>query len=378
MATTGREVLTIHATDAYPRNTEGAFALLNDGRILYAYSRFIGGSEDESEAEICAVFSDDDGESWSDSRTLLTKAPDDVNIMSVSFLRMQDGSLGMFFLRKTGEGKQQNGILYLSRSYDDAVTWGEATRCIPCDGYFVTNNDRVIRLKSGRVIIPTSYHPNLQGRAVSRFFISDDDCVTFHEANGCLELPFYDTVSGMQETGIAELKDGRLWAWARTAYGYQYEAFSEDQGETWSDVRPNPFFTSPLSPMGAKHIGNGKLLAVFNPIPVFNGRFSVQGAPSPHAMAKTAKSYDMYHPFMTFCGRTPLTCAVSDGGPGEFLPLLKNLEDDPELGFCYPAIFSNKDYVLIAYFFGYYRDGRAFYDGRIKKLSLDELTGTES
>lgn len=377
MATAGREVLTIHATDAHPRNTEGAFALLNDGKIMYAYSRFIGGSEDESESDIYAVFSADDGETWYGGRTLLQKAPGDINIMSVSFLRMQDGSLGMFFIRKTGAGKQEQGIIYLSRSYDEGLTWNDATRCISCDGYFVTNNDRVIRLKSGRVIIPTSYHPNVQSRAVSRFFISDDDCATFHEAKQSLELPFHDTVAGMQETGIAELKDGRIWAWARTAHGYQFEAFSEDQGETWSDVRPNPFFTSPLSPMGAKYIGNEKLLAVFNPIPVFNGRFSVQGAPSPHAMAKTVKSYDMYHPFMTYCGRTPLTCAVSDGGPGEFLPLLKNLEDDPELGFCYPAILSHKDYVLIAYFFGYYKDGRAFYDGRIKKLSLDELTGKE-
>ena len=349
----GKQVHFLPTGDSVKRAGEGAFARLS------------------------AVFSADEGETWGGHRVLLTCRPEDKNIMSISFLRMLDGSLGMFFIRKTGEGKEENSIIHLSRSYDEGMTWSESVRCIPCDGYFVTNNDRVIRLRSGRVIIPTSYHPALQGRATSRFFISDDDCASFHEASGRLELPFYDTVSGMQETGIAELKDGRLWAWARTAHGYQYEAFSEDQGETWSDVRPNPFFTSPLSPLGAKHIGNSKLLAVFNPIPVFNGRFSVQGAPSPHAMAKSVKSYDMYHPFMTFCGRTPLTCAVSDGGPGEFLPLLKNLEDDPELGFCYPAIFSNKDYVLIAYFFGYYKDGRAFYDSRIKKLSLDELTGKE-
>ena len=37
---------------------------------------------------------------------------------------------------------------------------------------------------------------------------------------------------------------------------------SEDEGETWSDVRPNEFFTSPNSPMSAKWIQNEKILAV--------------------------------------------------------------------------------------------------------------------
>ena len=81
----------------------------------------------------------------------------------------------------------------------------------------------------------------------------------------------------------------------------------------------------------------------------------------------------MYHTFSAYAGRTPLTCAISKGGPDEFLPKLINLEDHPDLGFCYPAILSNKDYVLIAYFYGYYKDGKAYYDGRIKKLLLDEF-----
>ena len=376
MALTGREVLTIHASEDFPRNTEGAFALLNDGSILYAFSRFIGGSDDDSKAEIYSYTSYDDGETWENGRVLKAMDDEDINIMSVSFLRMNDGALGMFYLRKFKEGENENCTPYLIRSYDEGKTWSTPERCVKEDGYFVMNNDRVIRLKSGHVLIPTSYHPNLQSRATSCFFVSDDDCKTFRKTKGELELPFFDKVAGMQETGAVELKDGKIWAFARTAHGFQFEAISEDEGETWSDVRPNPFFTSPLSPMGAKWINNGKLLAVFNPIPVFNGRFSMEGAKSPHALSNNTRK-SMYHTFNTYGGRTPLTCAVSDNGPHDFLPLLKNLEDDPDLGFCYPAILSNKDYVLIAYFFGYIKEGKAYYDGRIKKLSLDDLTGIE-
>lgn len=372
MALSGREVLTIVASEEFPRNTEGAFALLNDGTIMYAYTRFKGGSDDESSSEIYAVFSCDDGETWGNGRTIMEKE-DDINIMSISFLQMTDGSLGMFFLKKNGKGEDMNCLPYLTRSYDGAITWTKPELCIKNDGYFVMNNDRVIRLKSGKVVIPLSYHHKVCHNGVSCFFISDDDCKTFYESKQRLEIPFKNSKSGMQETGVAQLKDGRLWAWARTSHGYQFEAFSCDEGETWSDVNPNPFFTSPLSPMGAKMIDEERMLAVFNPIPVFNGRFSHTDAPSPHAMSKNVRSYDMYHTFSAYAGRTPLTCAISKGGPDEFLPKLINLEDHPDLGFCYPAILSNKDYVLIAYFYGYYKDGKAYYDGRIKKLLLDEL-----
>lgn len=379
MSTIGREVLLIKPSPENPRNTEGAFALLNDGTIMFAYSRFIGDSGDNSEAEIYAVFSHDDGETWGDGRTILRKRPEDKNIMSVSFLRMLDGSLGMFYLRKTGEGRELNCLTNLVRSYDEGLTWSEPQCCMECGGYYVVNNDRVIRLKSGRVVIPASFHPECRDRAVARFFISDDDCKTFRQSKGELELPFSHTFTGMQETGVCELKDGRLWAWARTGHGYQFEAYSEDEGETWSDVNPNEFFTSPNSPMSAKWLPNEKLLAVFNPIPLYNGRFSLTTAKSPHATSDATINFDMYHPFSVYEGRTPLTCAISKGGPKNFEPELRNVEDNPELGFCYPSIFSHKDFVLLAYFivgekYGYTGLDMNLYGIRIKKVSLEEFS----
>ena len=55
MRKTGRTVTEICPTLENPRKTEGAFALLNDGRIIFAFSNFVNGSGDDSEAEITAV-----------------------------------------------------------------------------------------------------------------------------------------------------------------------------------------------------------------------------------------------------------------------------------------------------------------------------------
>lgn len=57
--------------------------------------------------------------------------------------------------------------------------------------------------------------------------------------------------SGLQEPGVVELKNGVLWAWARTDLGRQYEMFSMDGGEHWSDSQPS-WFTGPCSPLSVK------------------------------------------------------------------------------------------------------------------------------
>lgn len=51
-----REVLSINPTQESPRNSEGDVIALRDGRLLLAYSRFTGGSGDNSAAHIAARF----------------------------------------------------------------------------------------------------------------------------------------------------------------------------------------------------------------------------------------------------------------------------------------------------------------------------------
>jgi Neuraminidase (sialidase) len=48
-----------------PRNSEGSFATLASGRVIFIYSQFYGGNGDESPARLVRIHSDDQGRTWS-------------------------------------------------------------------------------------------------------------------------------------------------------------------------------------------------------------------------------------------------------------------------------------------------------------------------
>ena len=82
-------ILTHSATN--PRNSEGAFVKLADGTIYFAYSRYNGTSaHDNASADIAAVISRDNGQSWSEPFIVLKNTQ--MNLMSVSLNRLQDGT----------------------------------------------------------------------------------------------------------------------------------------------------------------------------------------------------------------------------------------------------------------------------------------------
>ena len=58
-------VLNVEPTKEHPRNSEGSFATLASGRILFCYSQFYGGAADESPARIVRIQSVVQGRTWS-------------------------------------------------------------------------------------------------------------------------------------------------------------------------------------------------------------------------------------------------------------------------------------------------------------------------
>ena len=69
----GREVMFIGSKEGNPRNGEGTFLRLKDNSILFAYTKFSGNDwHDECTADIVALTSYDEGETWSDERVLFT------------------------------------------------------------------------------------------------------------------------------------------------------------------------------------------------------------------------------------------------------------------------------------------------------------------
>ncbi len=250
------------------------------------------------------------------------------NVMSVSLLRLHSGAIALFYLVK-------NNLLdcqpVMRLSTDEAESWSEPRPVGAAPGYFVLNNDRVIQLKDGRLVVPVAFHRarasdpknyrSLDMRAIALWYLSDDEGKSWREADTWWALPAR-TATGLQEPGVVELADGRLFSWMRTDQGAQFGSYSTDGGNSWS-LPGATTLASPASPASIKRLsGSTDLLAVYND---HSGRF-------PFPKGK----------------RTPLVMAISSDG-GKTWPRRKAIESDPDGWFCYTAMHFVDDALLLAY-----------------------------
>jgi len=350
-------VATFSPDQNYTRYSEGAFLRLNNGSILFVYSRFTGNYQDHAPSDLIACVSCDEGETWSEGKVAVAASEFETeNVMSVSLLRMANGDVGLFYIVKQSPGISR---IMLSRSCDEGASWYRRTDCTACccPGYYVLNNDRVERLRSGRIIIPLALHRSdcthessgyIDARGVACFVYSDDDGETWHEAPDTVYPPFTGTTTGLQETGVIEKADGTLRAYNRTDKMCQYEYFSVNGGLNWTVPQPSRF-SSPPSPMKLKrHPVTGDIYAVWNPVPIYNGGYVSRSG----------------------WGRTPLVWAVSHDD-GLNWSEGRIIEDGPENGYCYPAVFFTDDgAMLVSYCSGGPEDGICLAKQTIKKISI--------
>ena len=331
----GKHILDLAPSLTNNRNSEGSFITLKNGNILFVYTRYRGaGHGDECTADLYGMISSDGGESFGEPFSVFSC--EDVgadNIMSVSLLRMANGDIGLFYLQK--HNTEMFCLPYLTRSSDEGRTWHGHTKCVKNDGYYVLNNDRVIRLEGGRLLMALAKHSSGKNPDGKRFFgegavyilASDDDGRTWDPLAENIKLPFtvwndrgagklWSSSSAM-EPGLIQLENGLIWCYIRTTVGRQYEMFSEDNGQTWTVPSPSRF-TSPSAPLCVKKLSDNRLLAVWNPIPKYNG------------------SKDVVDGVWTD-GRKQLNLAILDQEAKNF-QFSKVVEYDEGSGFCYTAI----------------------------------------
>lgn len=332
-----------------PRNSEGDFISLKDGRILFLYTRFTGGSADDSEASLVSRCSLDGGATWSAEDVVVVANEGAKNVMSVSLLRLNDGAIALFYLRKDGDDECRP---YMRISKDEAVTWGPPVLCIPEPaGYYVVNNSRVVQLHSGRLIIPAALHA-LKGEAFTSrgtvsCWLSDDLGRTWRASDSVLEAP-PDVKTGFQEPGVVELPAGGLLMLLRNSSGRFYRSTSGDEGRTWTDAEPVDLYT-PVSPASFKVIPGSKVLML-----VWNDHESV---------ADDLKGK-----------RTPFTLALSRDN-GATWQRKVNLEDNPHGWYCYAAIGFTESHALLGYCAGDTSVMPGLSLTRIARLPLSWLIG---
>lgn len=345
-----------------PRNSEGAFVKLSGNRMLFAYSRYSGDdSYDDCPADIAAIVSNDGGKTWSEPRIIVKNTRQ--NVMSVSLLRLQDGRIAMHYLEKSAiDGYSQCECRpKITFSSDECETWSEVqdiASSVPAI-YFVGNNDRLIQLKSGRLLMPYSHHFYRSGTrsgigdGIGVFFYSDDGGKNWQQSKTVCYPPS-PMYCGLMEPGVVELADGSLYGWFRTALGCQYKTRSCDGGETWSIPIPAPEFRSPSSPLSMKRNGaDGMLYAVWN-------------HHHPHFWVPVSSKWG---------ARTPLVAARSrdEGATWDEHWVIEN---SPDHGYAYTAMFFDEDKLFLAYCCGGEPDCvRMLQDCKINVLSLSQWGG---
>ncbi len=334
----GKEItLRLEPKEGNPRNSEGDFIQLNDGRILFIYTHFTGGTGDHASAYLAGRYSDDKGKTWTKEDILILPNEGGMNIMSVSLLRLDNGKIALFYLRKNSE---TDCIPFMRISSDEAKSWSEPIRCIDTEGYHVVNNDRFIQLPGGRILFPTSLHaaPTWANGKIICYY-SDDSGTTWNRSQQIAN--FDNTV--LQEPGIVELENGKMMLFCRTDSGVQYFSFSEDQGETWSPIKPGNI-KSPLSPASIERIPDtGDLLLLWN-----------------HNYEKGRDGGK----------RTPFNLAISKD-EGKTWEKIKTVESDPAGWYCYTAIEFVGNHVLLGHCAGDTRTNNGLSTTQVTRLSLD-------
>ena len=170
------ELIEDHRIDKL-RSGEGSVCELSNGSLFCVYGKFAG-AKDEDKATLIEIRSKDGGCSWTDKNDLLKPGDDILNNMSVSLLKLHDGRVAMTYLHKVS-----TTLCYplFMTSSDNAKTWSE-----PVDiaherkGYYVVNNDRLVQLRNGRILLPYAWYgenPDFKSEkqlAYCGCFISDD------------------------------------------------------------------------------------------------------------------------------------------------------------------------------------------------------------
>ncbi|MBI4531307.1 MAG: exo-alpha-sialidase [Candidatus Latescibacteria bacterium] len=307
-----------------PRNSEASAVERTNGEILLAYTDFYGGTGDDHDAaRISAMISEDGGRTWGERLTLQDKVGQ-MNVMSVSLLRLQSGEIACVYARKNSMSDLRP---FIKRSVDEGKTWSEAVPVVTDDGYSEMDNDRLVQMSLGRLLAPVSWSANVDlGHYISRCYYSDDRGRTWRRSANSVDVPGV----GADEPAVVELKNGTVLMLFRTTLGQLWAAHSEDGGETWGEAYPMIQLVSPNAPVNIKRIpSTGDLLVIWNH----------------HWPAGTRGS----EPVVTSSERTPLTAAISID-EGKTWCAFRDLETDPDGAFAYPSILCIGEEVLLTYY----------------------------
>ena len=276
-----------------------------------------GGFGDESPCRISAKISDDSGRSWS-HRFILQENIFGLNVKHPNIVRIAEKELLFTFTAWESEKAQRN--VYMKRSLDDGESWSPIER-ISEPGWYCTKADQILRLESGRILLPAHGGPGLVYEGTSTpldsfVFYSDDGGESWNTSADVMTAPG----RGAHSPTIVELVDGRVLCFLRTTNECIYRSISDDGGDHWSTPEPTDLAAPDSPPLLERIPGSRDIILLWNNV-----------ASSSNAI------------------RMPLTCAIS-GDDGESWEHVKDLERREGYDAAYASVTFWKDEALVTYY----------------------------
>ena len=233
------EVRTGHIMQSTDRGADGDFYVMPDGTLVASYNGFASkvgtsGGGDASDSSLDAFTSTDGGYTWSDGKSFLIKNENSLNVLNPTYIWLAGGELGLIYIEKEAT---EIANIYIRRSTDNGLTWGDAQRITDePQGYSITSSGhRVLRLSTGRILLPVGYSATVNDvygsdRAIGYVWYSDDEGHTWHRSPDALTLPH-----AALEPSVAELQNGNILLSLRTREERViYQSISTDGGLTWA------------------------------------------------------------------------------------------------------------------------------------------------
>ena len=211
----------------------------------------------------------DDGKTWSAPRKIDVGAGPGVPNGACTLMKTKSGALILVYMdvstqrwswdpAKNEASEDAQLDVWTVRSLDEGKTWIDRQQLL--DGYCGALIG-MIQTSKGRTVVPIQDMPTRRRHAVFTC-VSDDDGKTWQRGN-TIDLGGRGDHDGAMEPTMAELSNGRVLMLLRTTLGRFWEAYSDDQGRYWREIRPSRLDAS-SAPGCLLRLASGRLALVWN------------------------------------------------------------------------------------------------------------------
>ncbi len=234
----------------------GPFVKLGDGSILTVERNM-------------SCISSDKGKSWVKYPVFRDTARFDIRVERV-LLRSSSGVIILAFAndRERANWNWQNDIAdspgamlptYAVRSLDEGKTWQDLQKLH--DEWTGANRD-IIETQKGNIVFTSMMLRHNPGHHTVITYTSMTNGLNWIRSN-VIDLGGVGHHSGVTESTVEQMKDGRLWMLMRTNWGVFWETWSDNEGLTWKNFRPAKIDAS-SAPGILKRLESGRLILVWN------------------------------------------------------------------------------------------------------------------